>query len=123
MHFGTKSLNQANMYENNYSILHFKQDFVEILEEYGRPHFPTITSALQAWKDAQNSGSKTFTEASSAIKGQLEKTKAEANSYRDACVTAFKASEEAKSEVAKKSKTIANLQKENEIHKQTIDTL
>ena len=31
MHFSTKLLNQNNMYENNYSILHYKADFVEIL--------------------------------------------------------------------------------------------
>ena len=51
MHFSTKLLNQHNMYENNYNILHFKPDFEEILRDYGRPHFPTVRSALKAWKD------------------------------------------------------------------------
>ena len=56
MHFGTKSLNVANLFVNNYYIIHFKSDFVDILKEYGRPHFPDIPAALQAWKDAKQNG-------------------------------------------------------------------
>ena len=46
------------MFENNYSVLHYKADFVEILKEFGRPHFPTVKSALQAWKEAKVSEDK-----------------------------------------------------------------
>ena len=52
MHLSTKRLNVANMYENNYNILHFKEDFVEVLKDFGRPHFPNVRDALQSWKDA-----------------------------------------------------------------------
>ena len=71
MHFSTKLLNQLNLYENNYSILHYKADFVEILQEFGRPHFPTVKSALQAWKDAKNAENKVDPETVSRLEATI----------------------------------------------------
>ena len=91
MHFGTKNLNVANLWEQNYYMLNFKKDFVDILREFGRPHFPTIPSALQAWKDAKENGENTtsFIAASEEIKQEIETANQEVDQIKNMSVPAF----------------------------------
>ena len=122
-HFNTKRLDQSNKYENDYSVLHLRQDFIDVLKTYQRPCFPTVRSALDAWKDAGGMEKVPSDLTEEEAKRQIEMAKKEAEAYKRVAGDSKQKAAEAKKEVEAKQKALSDLQKKNEADKKAVEKL
>ena len=52
-HFCTRNQNSSNQYEQNWYVLHFKDDWVALVQEYGLAPFDSITEPLKLFKEKE----------------------------------------------------------------------
>ena len=116
-------MNQGNKYENDYSILHLRKDFLDVLKTFGRPCFPTVKSALAAWKEA--GGVEKIPDALSEEEAnrQIEMATKELEAYKLVTAESNLKATEAKIENKEKAKELLELQKQNEAGKKTVQKL
>ena len=51
MHFSCQYPNDHNEVESNWYCMTFRQDFLDLIEQYGRLPYATVSESLQAVKD------------------------------------------------------------------------
>ena len=101
MHFTTRQSRQNKEYEYNYHCMHFKDDFVGILKDFGRLPYNSIRASLQAVKTEQD-------EKAQLLK-QLKELDPTAN--RDQIEKSSAKEAQAQKKVKELESTIAELQK------------
>ena len=123
VHFSTKRLDQSNYYENDYSTLKLRKDFVDVLKAYKRPCFPTVKSSLEAWKEAGGVEKVPNELGAEEATKLLELAKKDVEAYKNVTATSKKTAEEAKKDNEAKAKTMQDLKKKNDNIKQDIHKL
>ena len=98
VHFMTKRLDQSNKYENDYSVLHLRQDFLDVVKSFGRPCFPTVKTALDAWADAGGVEKIPAYLQQEDAKSQIEMAKKETAAYKNVTEAQKKKAADAKKE-------------------------